>query len=211
MSVSVTRVKVCGLTTPDSAELSMNAGADAIGLVFYPRSVRHVNDLVLAREIALAAGPFVTVVALLVDASTAFIETLLKTVPVNVLQFHGNETEEQCKRYGHPYIKALRMKPNMDVLAAMASFDSAQGILLDAYVSGVPGGTGKQFDWERVPLLPPKPIILAGGLTAENVGQAIATTRPYAVDVSGGVEASPGVKSAEKVRQFIDSVKCQSV
>jgi phosphoribosylanthranilate isomerase len=208
--VPVTRVKICGLTIPEDAELSVDAGADAIGLVFYAPSPRNVDDLARAREIAQAAGPFVTVVALFVDASEWFIESVLRAVPINLLQFHGGETELQCNRFGHPYIKALRMKPDTDVHSAIAPYESAQGILLDTYVAGVPGGTGECFDWHRVPFPSPKPIVLAGGMTPENVAQSVEIAKPYGVDVSGGVEASAGIKNPEKVRQFIENAKRQN-
>ncbi len=197
-----TRVKICGITRPEDARLALRAGAHARGLVFYSASPRAVS-IAQAQAVAEVAGPFATLVGLFVNASPREIEAALEQVPLQLLQFHGDETSGECVRYGRPYIKALRMRPELDVSAAMAEHPHASGFLLDAYRKGVPGGTGETFDWERVPRDAQRPIILAGGLTPDNVDRAIAATRPYGVDVSGGVEASPGVKDAEKVNQFI--------
>lgn len=196
------RVKICGITRPEDARLALRAGAHALGLVFYPHSPR-VVAIEQASAIAREAGPFTTLVGLFVNASPETINTVLEQVPLQLLQFHGDETSSECTRYGRPYIKALRMRPELDVSAAMAAHPHASGFLLDAYRKGIPGGTGETFDWERVPRNPDRPIILAGGLSPDNVRQAIAATRPYGVDVSGGVEASPGLKDAVKVNQFI--------
>ncbi len=201
------RVKICGITRPEDAHSAAHAGADAIGLVFYPPSSRYLSDLVLAREVALAAGPFTTVVGLFVDAEPEQIESVLAHVPIHVLQFHGSENEEACRRYSRPFIKALRMKAGVDVKAQISEFPSANGILLDTYVSGAPGGTGKVFDWGRVPLDSDKPIIVAGGLDAGNVRQAVLKTAPYGVDVSGGVEDHTAVKNNELMKAFINEAK----
>lgn len=202
-----TRVKICGITRVEDARIAVAAGADAIGLVFYPPSPRNIDDLELARRIAEQAGPFVSVVALFVDPQADFVTRVLSSVNVTLLQFHGSETENLCHRFGRPYIKALRMKPDMDVSAAMNAYRSASGILLDTYREGVPGGTGEVFDWARVPQEPVKPVIVAGGLTPANVADAIKNTQPYAVDVSGGVEQAPGIKSDGKIRAFIAAAR----
>ena len=201
------RVKICGITDVRALAHAAEAGADAIGIVFFAKSPRFVADLELARDIALAAGPFVSVVGLFVNPEAEQVEAVLRQVPLGLLQFHGDEDEDFCSHFRRPYIKALRMKPELDVLSAIEAYPSAQGILLDAYRPGVPGGTGETFDWGRVPNRSPKPIVLAGGLDANNVAAAINATHPWAVDVSGGVEASPGVKSAAKVEQFIHNAK----
>ena len=205
--MSSVRVKICGITRPEDAEAALSAGADAIGIVFYPKSSRYVADLGLAREIAQSAGPFVSVVALVVDVSADCVETLCRTVPLNMLQFHGDESVSFCEQFERPYIKALRMQEGVDAAHEASRYTNASGILLDAYKPGVPGGTGERFDWSRFPAAAVKPMILAGGLDADNVAQAITMTRPYAVDVSGGVEASPGIKDPNKIATFIQKVR----
>lgn len=200
------RIKICGLTRVEDAISTVNAGADAIGLVFYARSPRFVS-IETARKIAFAVGPFVTVTGLFVDADPADVENVLKHVPLHLLQFHGDESLAYCESFNRPYIKALRMKPGLDVNQAITAYPSASGILLDAYRPGVPGGTGETFDWEQIPGQSAKPIILAGGLTTENVADAISSTRIYAVDVSGGVESAPGVKDPAKIRDFISNAR----
>ena len=203
---SPVRVKICGITRVGDATQVLAAGADAIGLVFYPPSPRCV-DIERAQEIALEVGPFVNVVGLFVDAEPSHIESVLQRVPLTTLQFHGDESEAQCLRYGRPYLKALRMKPGMDVRDALRSYPSASGILLDAYRKGVPGGTGETFDWQRVPRDQKQHLVLAGGLTPENVAAAIAATGVYGVDVSGGVESAPGIKDAARIASFIQRAK----
>ncbi len=200
------RVKICGITSLDDAHAAVAAGADAIGLVFYSKSPRHVN-VEQARAIALAVGPFVTVVGLFVNAAAEEISRILQQVPLHVLQFHGDEDLDYCEQFARPYMKALRMKPGLDVEAQIAAYPTASGILLDAYRPGVPGGTGETFDWARVPTASKSPLILAGGLEPGNVKQAIEATRPYAVDVSGGVELTPGKKDSEKVVAFVQNAK----
>lgn len=200
------RVKICGLTRVEDAISTVNARADAIGLVFYAKSPRFVS-IETARQIAFAVGPFVTVTGLFVDADPADVENVLKQVPLNLLQFHGDESLAYCESFNRPYIKALRMKPGLDVSQAITAYPSASGILLDAYRPGVPGGTGETFDWEQVPAQSTKPIILAGGLTPENVADAISSTRIYGVDVSGGVESAPGLKDPAKIRDFISNAR----
>lgn len=200
------RVKICGITSVADAQLAVNAGADAIGLVFYEPSPRAVS-IEQAREIAASVGPFVTVVGLFVSADEAFIREVLANVALHVLQFHGDESHEFCEQFQRPYMKAIRMRPELDVAQEIADFPSAAAILLDAYRPGVPGGTGETFDWQRVPLQAMRPIVLAGGLTPENVALAVQSTQVYGVDVSGGVESSPGKKDAQKVEQFIHNAK----
>ena len=202
----VVRSKICGITRIEDALQAAEAGADAIGLVFYARSPR-VVDVQQARAIIAALPPFVTTVGLFVNASRSELSENLAAVPLDLLQFHGDETADDCAGYHRPYIKALRVRPGEDVAARCAEFPQAAGILLDTFVPGVPGGTGETFDWSLVPQDPGCPIILAGGLTAANVAAAIAQVRPWAVDVSGGVEASKGVKDAEKVRAFVEAVR----
>ncbi|AKA25430.1 N-(5'-phosphoribosyl)anthranilate isomerase [Pseudomonas chlororaphis] len=189
---------------------AVEAGADAIGLVFYARSPRAVN-VQQARAIIAALPPFVTTVGLFVNASRCELGEILDAVPLDLLQFHGDETPADCEGYHRPYIKALRVKAGDDIAGACVAYARASGILLDTYVEGVPGGTGEAFDWSLVPQGLSKPIILAGGLSAENVGQAIARVRPYAVDVSGGVEQSKGIKDHARIRAFMQAVRgsCQ--
>lgn len=206
------RIKICGITSIADAQIAVEAGADAIGLVFYERSARAVS-IDQARAIAASVGPFVTVVGLFVDADKAFVQGVLANVALHVLQFHGDESFEYCEAFQRPYLKAIRMRPELDVQQAIDSYPSAVGILLDAYRLGVPGGTGETFDWQRVPAQASRPIVLAGGLTPENVALAIQSTRVdgidevYGVDVSGGVESSPGKKDAHKIEQFIHNAR----
>lgn len=204
--MSVVRSKICGITRVDDALTAAKAGADAIGLVFYAKSPRAV-DVRQAREIVAALPPFVTTVGLFVNASRCEINEILDAVPLDMLQFHGDETPAQCEGFHRPWFKALRVGNGEDIEAQVARFANASGILLDTFVAGVPGGTGERFDWSLIPAALAKPLILAGGLTAENVQQAIAQVRPYAVDVSGGVEASKGVKDASKVMAFVGRVR----
>lgn len=201
------RIKVCGVTSLQDASKVAKSGADAMGMVFYGPSPRHIDDLSLARDIALVAGPFVSVVGLFVDPAPSYISSVLSSVPLNLIQFHGGETEEFCRGYDRPYLKAIRMKPGLDVENEVSHYPSASGILLDAYVKGVPGGTGTRFEWDRIPKDLTKPIILAGGLSPENVREAIHVANPYAVDVSGGIEQSPGVKDPAKIMSFVASVQ----
>jgi phosphoribosylanthranilate isomerase len=205
-AVSLVRSKICGITRLEDALVAIEAGADAIGFVFYAKSPRAVT-VEQARAIIAALPPFVTTVGLFVNMPRSELTELLAQVPLDLLQFHGDETAADCSGYGRPYIKALRVQAGDEVAAMIALYPEASGILLDTFVAGVPGGTGEAFDWSLVPQQPSKPIVLAGGLTAENVRAAIEQVQPYAVDVSGGVEQSKGIKSAEKVRAFIAAVK----
>ncbi|MGQ7957447.1 phosphoribosylanthranilate isomerase [Pseudomonas sp. SP16.1] len=204
--MSVVRSKICGITRVEDALAAVAAGADAIGLVFYAKSPRAVG-VEQAAAILQALPAFVTSVGLFVDMPRAELQQLLQRLPLDLLQFHGDESPTDCEGYGRPYIKALRVRPGEDVAAAMAPYAGARGILLDTFVEGVPGGTGATFDWSLVPPQAAKPIILAGGLEAGNVAAAIRQVRPYAVDVSGGVEASKGIKDAGKIRAFVRAVR----
>lgn len=201
-----TRVKICGLTRVEDALAAASAGVDAIGLVFYAPSPRCV-DIQVAADIAMAVGPFVSTVGLFVNADREQVEQVLARVPLHLLQFHGDESPEYCEQFQRPYMKALRMKPDLNVAAEIERYSSAQGILLDAYRKGVPGGTGETFDWQRVPVISSKPIVLAGGLDVANVAEAIRSTIPYGVDVSGGVERAHGIKDHQQVIDFIAAAK----
>lgn len=196
------RVKICGITSVVDAQTAVNAGADAIGLVFYAPSPRAVS-IVHAQEIAASVGPFVTVVGLFVNADESYVNDVLANVGLHLLQFHGDESPEFCEQFYRPYMKAIRMRPELDLADTFEKYASATAILLDAYRPGVPGGTGETFDWQRVPAQSSRPIVLAGGLTPENVALAIQSTQVYGVDVSGGVESAPGKKDPQKVEQFI--------
>ena len=204
--MSAVRSKICGITRIDDALAAIDAGVDAIGFVFYAKSPRAVNAA-QARAIIAALPPFVTTVGLFVNASACELNETLDAVPLDLLQFHGDETPEQCEGYHRPYIKALRVKAGDDIAAACAAYACASGILLDTYVEGVPGGTGQAIDWSLIPQGLSKPIILAGGLSVHNVAQAIAQVQPYAVDVSGGVEMSKGIKDHDKIRAFMQAVR----
>ena len=204
--MSAVRSKICGITRVEDALAAAQAGADAIGLVFYAKSPRAVN-VQQAREIIAALPPFVTTVGLFVNASRCELNETLDAVPLDLLQFHGDETPADCEGFNRPWIKALRVRPGEDVEAQCKRYAKASGILLDTYVAGVPGGTGEAFDWALVPAHLSKPIILAGGLSPDNVGAAIAQVRPYAVDVSGGVEQAKGIKDAARIDAFLDAVR----
>jgi len=204
--MSYTRVKICGITRVEDARAAADAGADAIGLVFYQRSPRHVS-VDDARAIAAAVGPFVTTVALFVNPEPSQVEEVVHRVRPGLLQFHGDEDGDFCDRFGQPWIKAIRMKPDGDPVAEMAKFPGASGFLFDAWSPDTYGGTGTTFDWKRIADLDGFPLILAGGLTPDNVGEAVRLLSPYAVDVSGGVEAARGVKDAGKVGRFVRAVK----
>jgi phosphoribosylanthranilate isomerase len=201
-----TRVKICGITRPEDARLAAELGVDAIGLVFHPSSPRAVS-VARAADIVAVLPPFVSVVALFVDPSEGVVREVLRTVPVDLLQFHGDEEPAFCRMFGCPYIKAIAMRRGLDLAAAVERYPEASGVLLDSYREGVAGGTGMAFDWTLVPGRLGKPVVLAGGLTAENVFAAIRTVRPYAVDVSSGVEAAKGVKDPDRMHAFIQEVE----
>ncbi len=200
-----TRVKICGITRTEDALAAARLGADAIGLVFYAPSPRAVS-VAQAAEVVRELPPFVTRVGLFVNAEREAIAAAIEAAQLDLLQFHGDESPADCLGHGRPWIKALRMAPEMDVAAEMDRYRKAQGILLDAWRPGVPGGTGETFDWRRIPAQRPRPLILAGGLAPENVADAIRTVRPWAVDVSGGVERAKGIKDADRMAAFIREV-----
>lgn len=200
-----TRIKICGITRPEDARAAVSSGADAIGLVFYPDSPRAVT-LAQAKAVAAVVPPLVSLVALFVDALPQDVEDVLAQVPVSLLQFHGQEDAAFCAQFQRPWMKAIRVRDDIDVTAACAPFSAASGVLLDAWQDGVPGGTGKTFDWSRAQGTALPPIVLAGGLNAGNVGEAMQALSPWAVDVSGGVEASPGIKDAAKIQAFTAAV-----
>lgn len=204
-SAARTRVKICGITRECDVEAVCNAGADAIGFVFYAQSPRAVKPE-QAKKLAQKVSPFVTRIGLFVDAADKQIFDILGETNLDVLQFHGNEPEQDCVKFQKPYIKAIRMVPGLDISAEIDKYPSALGFLLDSYKQGVPGGTGQVFDWQSIPDNITQPIILAGGLSPSNVSEAIQTVRPYAVDVSGGVETKPGIKDNTLIQRFIDEV-----
>lgn len=200
-----TRIKICGLTREADVGAACDAGADAVGFVCYPKSPRFVDPHrlhALAREL----GPFTTPVLLFVNAAPDLVEAAREAVPNAVLQFHGDEHEAECARYGAAYVRAVRMAEGVDLLDFERLFPSAAALLLDAPSEGY-GGSGKAFDWTRIPAARTKRVILAGGLDSDNVARAVRTVRPYAVDVSSGVEDRPGHKDAARIRQFVDAVR----
>lgn len=204
--MTATRIKICGVTRAQDAQASAACGADAIGLVFYPRSSRAVT-VDRAADIVAAVPPFVSVVALFVDEPIASIERILSNLPIDVIQFHGEESPEFCQQFGRPWIKALRVKPDLDVGEQCQRFSKARAVLLDSWQAGVVGGTGKTFDWRLAQKSLPLPIVLAGGLNDNNVGDGMRALRPAAVDVSGGVESAPGLKDVDRIKQFIAAVR----
>ncbi|MCW5591002.1 MAG: phosphoribosylanthranilate isomerase [Burkholderiales bacterium] len=206
MNAHRTRVKICGIRDPGMAAAAARAGADAIGLVFHPASPRAV-DVGTAREIARAVPPFVTAVGLFVNRDEDAIRSILGRVPLGMLQFHGDEPPEFCDRFGLPWIRAVRVGPGVDLIECEGRFSSAAALLLDAQVPGQYGGTGTPFDWTLVPRALSRPVVLSGGLDAGNVGAAIRAVRPWAVDVSSGVESARGVKDAARIEEFVRSVR----
>lgn len=203
--MSVTRVKICGITRVEDALAVAHSGADAIGLVFYEKSPRHVS-VEQAAKLAAALPPFVTLVGLFVNASEAAVREVLSVISLDVLQFHGDETPQYCEQFHKPYLKAIRVRHGVDLLQCAANFHSAQALLLDAFVEGVQGGTGSVFEWSLIPQALRSRIILSGGLDDGNVAVAITQVRPYAVDVSSGVEAGKGIKDATKITRFMQEV-----
>ncbi len=200
------RIKVCGITRVEDALAAAHAGADAIGLVFYTPSPRAVTPAQAAAIVA-ALPPFITSVGLFVDADAAYVREVLAQVPLDLLQFHGDEDADYCDQFERPYLKAVRVRADQDLATVAAAWPKAQGILLDSYKAGVPGGTGEVFDWTLVPRERRWNLVLAGGLTADNVAQAIAGVEPWAVDVSGGVELAKGIKDVEKINAFVREVR----
>lgn len=200
-----TRVKICGIVNPRDASAAVSAGADALGFVFYKPSGRYVAPEAAAQIIS-GLPAFVDAVGVVVDLEPAELDNIARRSGIGYFQFHGGEDPQTCAGAGLPYLKALRMRPGEDVRAAAERYDGARGLLLDAYVEALPGGTGSTFDWSRIPGSLPAPVFLAGGLHAGNVAEAVRAVRPYGVDVSSGVERAPGVKDPERIRAFMRSV-----
>ena len=200
-----TKIKICGITNVRDAIFAVANGADALGFNMYKTSPRYVT-LETATEIVRQLPPFVTSVALLVNHSEKEVKKVIASGVFNLLQFHGDETNDFCASFKKPFTKVLRVKNVSDLPAEIADFSDSRGILLDTFVEGVYGGTGKKFDWSLLPVID-KPIVLAGGLSADNVAQAIRQVRPYAVDVSGGVELDKGIKDHMKITDFIRQVR----
>lgn len=200
-----TRIKICGITRPEDANTAALLGADAIGLVFHDPSPRRIDAQQAARVIA-ALPPFVHAVALFVGAPAERIRRVTGDMRIDLLQFHGEESPEYCRGFGLPYIKAIRMRPGTDLGAQARRYDDAAALLLDTWRKGVPGGTGEVFAWQALPADLAVPVILAGGLKADNVAEAIRIVRPYGVDVSGGVESSGGIKDRIKLQAFVAAV-----
>lgn len=201
-----TRAKICGITRPQDAHAAIKCGADAIGMVFYGPSPRAVT-IEQAKEVVASLSPFVTVVGLFVNEERDRIAEILSEVRIDLLQFHGDETPEECSGHGRPYIKAIRMREGVDLKAELNRYSQSEGLLLDTYRKGVPGGTGDSFDWDLVPAEIADSITLAGGLDSENIAQAIREVQPYAVDVSGGVEREKGIKDEQKIAAFMRGVE----
>ena len=206
----MTRVKICGVTRVEDGIACAQLGADAIGLVFYAPSPRHVS-VAQARAIMAALPPFITTVGLFVDADPAEVSAVLTQLPLDLLQFHGDESPEYCQGFARPYLKAMRVKPGVDLVQYAAQYAQAKGLLLDAHVEGVAGGTGQSFDWNLIPAHLPLPVVLSGGLHPANVTEAIKRVQPAAVDVSSGVEATKGIKDAAKIAAFMQGVRNASL
>lgn len=207
----MTRIKVCGVTRVEDAMAAARCGVDAIGLVFYKHSPRYVA-IDQAKQLADSLPPFVTVVGLFVNAEPELVREVMANVPLDLLQFHGDESREFCEQFSKPYLKAIRVNAEVDLLQCASDFRSAKGLLLDAHVDGIPGGTGTSFDWTLIPRELPVPVVLSGGLASGNVLTAVKQVQPYAVDVSSGVEvdgidAGKGIKDALKIAAFINEVK----
>ncbi len=200
-----TRIKICGLTREADVDAAVEAGADAIGFVLYAKSLRHVS-VARAAELARRLPPFVMPVALLVNASDDEVAAAAGMLPQALLQFHGDETPADCDAAGRPYLRAARMTAGFDLVDFAQQFSNAQAILLDAHVEGY-GGGGKVFDWSLIPSNVPRPVVLSGGLHAGNVIEGILQVRPWAVDVSSGVEAAKGIKDADLIRRFCEAVR----
>ena len=200
-----TRIKICGITRVQDGLAAARLGAHAIGLVFYDASPRAV-DAQQARSIVDILPPFVTTVGLFVNAEAGAVRETLANVPLQLLQFHGDETPDYCAAFGVPYLKAVRVRPGVDLLQYARDFRTARGLLLDADVEGVHGGTGATFDWSLIPQSLPLPIVLSGGLDADNVAAAVRAVRPWAVDVSSGVESAKGIKDVAKMEAFMNGV-----
>lgn len=200
------RVKICGITSPEQALMVQQSGADALGLVIYEKSPRYV-DIDQAATISAAISDSVLAIALLVNPSEDLVNQVIARVKPDYIQFHGDETPEFCQQFNYPFIRAVRMRDGLDIDAEVAAYNAEGGFLFDAWSDDLYGGTGHSFDWSRLPTTTDYKLILAGGLTPDNVAEAIAKTEPYMVDVSGGVEASPGIKDPIKVKAFVAQAK----
>lgn len=204
-----TRIKICGITSVEDAQAVCDSGADAIGLNFYGKSPRNIS-IEVANEISAQLPPFVTNVGLFLDASKEFVDSVLATVALDLLQFHGSESPEFCSSFSRPYIKAVGMKEMLnqqDFSNYADQFPDAKGFLVDSHAAGKAGGTGNTFNWDTVPQGYSKPIILAGGLNPDNIGAAIQQVSVYGFDLSSGVESHPGVKNKQKIMQLMKEVK----
>lgn len=204
--MSRTRIKICGITRNCDALAAVEAGADALGLVFYGDSPRAVT-VSQAQQIIGGVPPLVTLVGLFVNATPELVQQACASLPLGLLQFHGEESADYCAGFDRPWMKALRVASDSNVVEMMQAYRGAQAILLDTYRAGTPGGTGACFNWQQAPSQQQQPLVLAGGLHRENVSAAIAAVHPYAVDVSGGVELSPGIKDPQKMTQFVSAVR----
>jgi phosphoribosylanthranilate isomerase len=202
----MTAIKICGITRAEDALAAARSGANAVGFVFYAPSPRYVTAA-RAAELMRALPPFVMSVGLFVDAAANEVTQTLAQARVDLLQFHGDESPAYCRQFGVPYLKALRVRAGVDLLQYARDYHDAKALLLDAYVEGTPGGTGATFDWALIPQSLPLPVVLSGGLTPENVTTAVQAVRPWAVDVSSGVEKSKGIKDAAKIAAFVTGVR----
>jgi phosphoribosylanthranilate isomerase len=200
-----TRVKICGLTRPQDVVAAANAGADAVGFVFYEPSPRSVS-IETAAELIRSLPAFVTATGLFVNPEKGFVEEVLSKVPLDLLQFHGDETPEFCQSFPARWIKAVRVRNRVDIEQAFQDYSRASGLLVDAWVADAYGGTGQSFNWDLIPPVRPLPLILAGGLASDNVAAAVQQVRPWGVDVSGGVESGKGIKHTAKMTDFISEV-----
>jgi phosphoribosylanthranilate isomerase len=201
-----TRVKICGITRIEDALTAIRLGANAIGFIFWDKSARYI-DPKEARKIVMALPPFVTVVGVYVNPSSEWVEETCSIAGLNLLQFHGDELPEFCSQFPLPYIKAVRIRSGIDLLQYAAQYSSSNGLLLDSYVEGVPGGTGRTFEWSLIPENLSLPLIVSGGLHPKNVCEAIREAKPWAVDVSSGVEVTKGIKDADKIAAFMTGVR----
>ena len=199
-----TRIKICGITRAMDLDAALQAGVDAVGFVFYPPSPRALS-VEVATDLVRRVPPFVTRVGLFVNAEPASVQETLVALPIDLLQFHGEEDAQYCEQFGLPYLKAARVRPELDLLEFARAYPSAQGLLLDAWVEAY-GGVGQSFDWSLIPRDLPLPMVLSGGLHAGNVAEAVAKIHPWAVDVSSGVESAKGIKDSDKISAFVAAV-----
>ena len=203
------KIKICGIQNLEDAKFCESLGVDAIGLVFFNGSARNIT-IATAKEIADNLPPFITVVALFVNPKTSLVNAVLANVKVDCLQFHGEESDDFCQQFKRKWYKAIAMRQGLNLKQELKKYPNAQAILLDSYCPKSKGGTGKSFNWHDIPLDLAKPVILAGGLNADNIQQAIATVAPWAVDVSSGVEVSKGVKSQNKIKNLVELIRASS-